>query len=268
MREGYRYCTVNGTKQRLCVVQDTDPLNPRIEDEGNIGMMCCFGRYSYLGDDTGYRTVEDLKKDLMKTAGITMEALREYTQKGTKRCRLSYEKQSNLWKLYRRQKNGTEELLLEDDDVEILDDDILESISVQEIITLAKGAVIALPLYVYDHSGIAMNTTDFADQWDTSFVGIIWTTPEKLQKTGVVLQSGETWEAVAKRNMEAEVKIYHQYLNNEVYGYVVETLEEDEEWEETDSCYGFYASTSDSLLELADEYFGAGNHTDKFVVAA
>ena len=68
--------------------------------------------------------------------------------------------------------------------------------------------------------------------------------------------------------MEAEVKIYHQYLNNEVYGYVVETLEEDEEWEETDSCYGFYASTSDPLLELADEYLGAGNHTDKFVVAA
>ncbi len=267
MREGYRYCTVNGTKQRLCVVQDTDPLNPRIEDEGNIGMMCCFGRYSYLGDDTGYRTVEDLKKDLMNTAGITMEALREYAKQGTKWSRLAYEKQSNLWKLYRRQKDGTEKLLLEDDDVEILDDDILESISVQEIVALAKNTIIALPLYVYDHSGITMNTTGFTDQWDTSLVGIIWTTPEKLQKIGVVLQNGETWETVAKRNMEAEIKIYNQYLNNEVYGYVVETLE-DGEWEETDSCYGFYVSTSNPLLELADEYFGVGNHTDEPVAAA
>jgi len=268
MREEYRYYTQNGTKQRLCVVRDTDPLNPRTEDEGNVGMMCCFGRYSYLGDDTPYRTVEDLKQDLMKTAGITMETLREYAKTDAKTVRLTYESAKHMWQLYSWTKNETESLLLEDDDIEILDDDLLEGVLVSEIIALSKGAVIALPLYVYDHGGITMNTNGFSDPWDTSSVGIIWTTPKKLQETGIVQETGETWESVAKRSLEAEVQTYDQYLKDEVYGYVVETLDEEGEWTEVDSCYGYYVSTSNPLLELADEYFGVGNHTNEPIVAA
>ena len=42
--------------------------------------------------------------------------------------------------------------------------------------------VVCLPLYLYDHSGITMNTTGFACSWDSGQVGWIYATKEKLRK--------------------------------------------------------------------------------------
>src|SRR5574344_1075922 len=36
-----------------------------------------------------------------------------------------------------------------------------------------ENIVCKLPLYVYDHSGICMSTTDFNDPWDSGKVGFI-----------------------------------------------------------------------------------------------
>lgn len=45
--------------------------------------------------------------------------------------------------------------------------------------------VACLPLYLYDHSGITMNTTGFSCPWDSGQVGWIYATKEKLrQETG------------------------------------------------------------------------------------
>jgi len=42
--------------------------------------------------------------------------------------------------------------------------------------------VVCLPLYLYDHGGITMNTTGFACFWDSGQVGWIYVTKEKLRK--------------------------------------------------------------------------------------
>jgi len=48
------------------------------------------------------------------------------------------------------------------------------SLSVGDIQELTeRNDVLWLPLYLYDHSGITMRTTSFADPWDSGQVGII-----------------------------------------------------------------------------------------------
>jgi len=42
--------------------------------------------------------------------------------------------------------------------------------------------VVCLPLYLYDHSGITMNTTGFSCPWDSGQVGWIYVTKEKLRR--------------------------------------------------------------------------------------
>lgn len=95
---------------------------------------------------------------------------------------------------------------------------------------------IVLPLFLYDHSGITMNTVGFHCPWDSGQVGWIYVTLEDIRKEyGVTRVSKQLRQKVADY-LRAEVKTYDQYLTGEVYGY--EVTGEDEEF--IDSCWGFY----------------------------
>ena len=93
---------------------------------------------------------------------------------------------------------------------------------------------IILPLYLYDHSGITMNTTGFDCPWDSNQVGFIFVEKSEIRKEYGDLTE-ETLEKV-KKYLVGEVNTYDQYLRGEVYGYVVET----EDGEFIDSCWGFF----------------------------
>lgn len=43
---------------------------------------------------------------------------------------------------------------------------------------------VVLPLYLYDHGGITMNTGGFSDPWDSGQVGFIFVSKEKIKKRG------------------------------------------------------------------------------------
>lgn len=90
-----------------------------------------------------------------------------------------------------------------------------------------------LPLYLYDHSGITMNTRGFHCQWDSGQVGWIYITDE---------QANTEWSGEYKKTTEQireylreEVKIYDMYLTGSVYGFVLN----DPDGEHEDSCWGF-----------------------------
>ncbi len=114
---------------------------------------------------------------------------------------------------------------------------------------------IALDLYLYDHSGITMNTGGFSCPWDSGQVGFIYISREQVRKC-------YGWERISKKReqeirdcLESEVKIYDQYLTGDMYGgtlykypvahktldNVNEQLDIDD-LEETDSCWGFFGS--------------------------
>lgn len=101
--------------------------------------------------------------------------------------------------------------------------------------------ILALPLYLYDHSGISMSTSrgyPFNCPWDSGQVGFIF-----MDKPTALREFGGTrlTPAIKRRAfdlMVAEVEEYDQFLTGDVWGYVVE----DAEGEHLDSCWGFYGA--------------------------
>jgi hypothetical protein len=96
--------------------------------------------------------------------------------------------------------------------------------------------VVALPLYLYDHSGITMSTSPFGCRWDSGQVGYIYMTYDEIRKEhGWTRITKARYDQVVKW-LKGEVEVYDQYLTGEVYGFVIE----DADGEELDACWGFY----------------------------
>ena len=94
-----------------------------------------------------------------------------------------------------------------------------------------KGCI-KLPLFLYDHSGITMNTTGFTCPWDSGQVGWIFVTRDRMNE-----EFGTNWdEKRAIEILQGEVETYDQYLTGDVWGYIVE----DELGNTVDSCWDFY----------------------------
>jgi hypothetical protein len=96
--------------------------------------------------------------------------------------------------------------------------------------------VVALPLYLYDHSGITMSTTPFTCRWDSGQVGWITMTKEQVLSTygGKRVTQKKKEQAIAL--MKEEVNTYDRYIAGEVYSYVIT----DANGEEVESCGGYY----------------------------
>jgi hypothetical protein len=123
-----------------------------------------------------------------------------------------------------------------------------------------KNAVVKLPLYLLDHSGISMSTGSFNDPWDSGQVGYILMSREAaLENWGKKRLTKKVLE-LAKKCLEAEVEEYNQYLTGDVYGYIVK----DADGEQVDSCWGFYGfeyakEEGKSALDSSLESFKTNN---------
>lgn len=121
------------------------------------------------------------------------------------------------------------------------------------IIKNEKVGVI-LPLYLYDHSGITMNTTGFSCRWDSGQVGFIYVTKQKmLEEYGGKIVTKKLKEKV-EGYLKGEVETYDQYLTGDVYGYRISEISTcdkgHEHEEELDSSWGYYGT--ESCMEEAE----------------
>lgn len=98
--------------------------------------------------------------------------------------------------------------------------------------------IIALPLYLYDHSGITMNTTGFSCPWDSGQVGWIYVDKEKVRKEFNVKRISKKLRQRVEQILVGEVNTYDQYLQGDVYGFTLE----DKDGNHIDSCWGFYGT--------------------------
>lgn len=123
----------------------------------------------------------------------------------------------------------------------------------EKVAQIIEANYIMLPLYLYDHSGITMNTSGFSDHWDSGHVGFIYVSRKKVRE-----EYG--WKRITKKRREQiesylrnEVAVYDAYLRGAVYGYQIDLVEWDEdgdvieEIEHVDSCWGFY--DAEGMLE-------------------
>lgn len=95
---------------------------------------------------------------------------------------------------------------------------------------------VILPLFLYDHSGITMNTTGFSCRWDSGQVGFIIITKDKMKKEYSKKRISKQLKDKVAEYLKNEVESYDQYLTGDVYWYKIE----DANGDEIDSCGGFY----------------------------
>ena len=100
----------------------------------------------------------------------------------------------------------------------------------------SKKACAVLPIYVYEHGGLTINTTGFSCRWDSRRLGLIYMTKETyLSNFGGKIMTKKRKEH-AEKILLGEVETYDQFLTGDVYGFVIS----DENGNEVDSCWGYY----------------------------
>ena len=117
-----------------------------------------------------------------------------------------------------------------------------------------EDVFVILPLYLYDHSGITMNTTGFSCRWDSGQVGFIF-----MNKTDAEAHFGKHYELFkedAEESLRNSVAYYDKYITGEAtYSYhvfdVVDNSEDADDYDSLDtldSCY-CYDTIEDAFEE-------------------
>jgi len=106
---------------------------------------------------------------------------------------------------------------------------------------IKSGKLISLPLYLFDHSGITMNTTGFNCQWDSGMIGWIFIEKEKVREEFGWKHITKSRKQQIETSLKNEVKTFDDFLTGAVYGYTIkkngESIAND-----IDSCWGFFGS--------------------------
>lgn len=100
---------------------------------------------------------------------------------------------------------------------------------------LQRERAIYLPVFMYEHSGVALSTGSFGDPWDSGQVGFIYADRAKVLKEYSAKIVTKAVRDKALQVLKYEIEEYGKWLNGEVYGYVIE----DAEGNDVDSCWGF-----------------------------
>ena len=123
-----------------------------------------------------------------------------------------------------------------------------------------------LPVYMYDHSGVAYSTDrsyPFNDQWDAGQVGWIFATAETVK---MIFGDTEVTQDRLVDILKSDLAAYEQWTNGNVYGFVLKTPPEDVckhcgRFDEADMvedfCWGFYGSDPEEngMLDNIDEKY-------------
>lgn len=108
-----------------------------------------------------------------------------------------------------------------------------------------------VPVYMIDHSGIALSIRDYGDEWDSGQVGIYHLSSEQI----IAEFGSDTPETRAKALgiIKSEIDVYSDYVNGNCWGFVVE----DASGNSVDSCWGFIGSdvTENGLAHQLDHAY-------------
>jgi len=117
----------------------------------------------------------------------------------------------------------------------------------------------AAPVYMMEHSSVALSTGSFGDPWDSGQIGWTYIRPD-----------AEKWDGMdVPKILKGFVETLGQWMNGEVYGWILEDKltgtkvydedhedEEFEEWEESDACWGYIGAEyaeSEAKAALGEE---------------
>lgn len=128
---------------------------------------------------------------------------------------------------------------------------------IADMLVEEHGALLVVPVYMLDHSGVTVSTGTFAcdpQGWDSGQVGLAVILPDRWRE---MMGSEEFTEERGREVIEGEVKTYAQYLEGDVWiAGVLEPCEGCGTEEVVESVCGFYGSSyaegeAEAMLEHA-----------------
>ena len=232
----------------LFVLDDNYPENPR-EDRDNFGTMVCWHRRYNLGDEHDHSEPSDFLIDLCRDTVPNDELIEMIKENKFEFLRFvpdeedaetyhleSYSDHFDKW--YVEGTFETTDFNMDD----MLLDTALPHLKNSELLELIRDYSVILPLYLYDHSGITMNTAGFSCPWDSGQVGWIYATHEDVRK-----EYGSLDLDRAESLLKSEVESYDHYLTGQCYGFKLYKGEN-----EIDSCWGFLGDMSDVSKDIRE----------------
>ena len=220
----------------LFILDDDTPLNPR-EDHDCLGKMVCWhSRYS-LGEKHDYDEPSDFLRSLLfseySSGHDRNNPVFAFLKSGkAKDARLEYNRSTREWELRENQHWSSENdwyvsssyaASLKDEVPDWFLDDCLSALSTGELFSLVEqmDGMVILPLYLYDHSGITMNTCGFSCPWDSGQVGWIYADKAMIDKEDVEVDS--CWGFLGEiRDVQDAVK---EHLPEDCNPAIVESLQ-------------------------------------------
>ena len=235
--------------------------------DGNIGSMLCWhSRYS-LGDTHEFKCPDDLLNTMM-LENFSFEALDEMLKSGKYGVRM--EMQDGKPTLMSGRDAGrtyTEETIR----LGWPQEDFVEVLSIGQKVKLLNELpdMLFMPLYLLDHSGLSISTSDFADPWDSGRVGFIYTTRARYEEE-TTDQDNPYWKTQAKEILKAEVSEYDIYLQGFCYYVSIDKwcgpedvdpedfLTAEPYWKDYESCGGFLGAddAENGVLDFIEETIG------------
>jgi hypothetical protein len=83
---------------------------------------------------------------------------------------------------------------------------------------------IILPIFLLDHSGIAISTLPFNDPWDSGQIGYIYCEERMIRKEYSIPRGEEISEEIlekVKEILRSEIKTLNQFLQGDIYHYTI-----------------------------------------------
>lgn len=227
----------------LFVITDDEPVNPR-EEWDNFGTMVCFHKRHTLGDEHHYNNAEEFFQKLVQDSTPAKDIISYVKDGNVEGLKLKYDKSEHIWELnaysdyFKKWFTAyTISAPLKGNEID-MSEAILEQMQWQDLKALAEKTHCILPVYMYDHSGLTVNTTGFSCRWDSGLLGWIYTSHDKVKKEFGSI-TPETIQK-AENLLNGEVKDYDNYLTGQCYGFRLYKKDE-----EIDSCWGFMGDFRD-----------------------
>ena len=140
------------------------------------------------------------------------------------------------------------------DETELKSSDFSSWEELENYLYKEENALIAIPVFMYDHSGLWINTTGFSCPWDSGQVGYIYVSKEKVRREYSCKRISKKLKEMIREILCSEVDLYNDYLSGNVYGF---TLTDKENAEEIDSSCGFYGTDyiENGIFDYVSSYF-------------
>ena len=140
------------------------------------------------------------------------------------------------------------------DETELKSSDFSSWEELESYLYKEEDALIAIPVFMYDHSGLWINTTGFSCPWDSGQVGYIYISKEKVRREYSCKRISKKLKEMIREILCSEVDLYNDYLSGNVYGF---TLTDKENAEEIDSSCGFYGTDyiENGIFDYVSSYF-------------